>query len=32
MKSLNENIAVEGKNIVKDFRVGNMMTHVLKNV
>ena len=32
MKSITGNIAIEGKNIVKDFELGNTMTRVLKDV
>lgn len=32
MKSITGNIAVEGKNIVKDFELGNTMTRVLKDI
>ena len=32
MKSITGNIAIEGKNIVKDFELGNTTTRVLKDV
>ncbi|WP_312432666.1 ABC transporter ATP-binding protein [Lacrimispora sp.] len=32
MKSLTETVAIEGRNIVKDFQIGNTITKVLKNV
>lgn len=32
MKPFNEHIAIEGRNIVKDFQAGNTTVNVLKNI
>lgn len=32
MKPITGNIAIEGKNIMKDFKIGETTTRVLKNV
>ncbi|WP_326513903.1 ABC transporter ATP-binding protein [Clostridium intestinale] len=32
MKSITDNIAIEGKNIIKDFKIGDTITRVLRNV
>ncbi|MDE7266949.1 MAG: ATP-binding cassette domain-containing protein, partial [Lachnospiraceae bacterium] len=32
MSKLTEKIAIEGKNIVKDFQLGNTRTRILKNI